>query len=138
MGEELASGQDAAQPPEFKVQLAGTPRDLVPLVRTEIYWIAREALRNAFKHAHAKQISVAIDYNKQGLRLRIEDDGAGTDPEVLREGAAAGHYGLLGLRERARLIGAKLAIRSEFREGTEIELSLPGSAAYVKPDDGRA
>ena len=63
------------------------------------------------------------------FRLRIRDDGKGIDPATLEEGRA-GHYGLPGMRERARQIGAELTIWSGAGTGTEIELSIPGSIAY--------
>jgi nitrate/nitrite-specific signal transduction histidine kinase len=63
--------------------------------------------------------------------LRIRDDGKGIDPKVLREGARAGHWGLPGMRERAKRIGARLQLWSESGAGTEVELTLPASIAYA-------
>jgi signal transduction histidine kinase len=110
----------------------GTPRDLVPLVRDEAYRIACEAVRNAFRHAHAGRIEVEIRYDRRRLRLRIRDDGKGMDPKVLAEGGRSGHHGLPGMHERARLVGGKLAIWSKLDFGTEAELIIPASVAYAK------
>jgi len=107
----------------------GPPRELRPIIRDEIYRISREALSNAFKHANAGHIEAEISYGPQVLRLRIRDDGEGIPAEVLEQGRP-GHFGLPGMRERARQIGAELTIWSRASTGTEIELSLAGSIAY--------
>jgi signal transduction histidine kinase len=127
LGEELAS--DSAT---FRLVVEGSARDLHPIVRDELYRIAREALRNAFRHARAHHIEAEITYAKRLLRLRIRDDGTGIAPEILHEGRS-GHYGLRGIRERARQIGSKLSIRSRLGFGTEIDLSVAASIAYSKP-----
>lgn len=93
------------------------------------YRIRREALRNAFSHARAQHIEAELIYAERIFRLRIRDDGKGIEPATLEEGRA-GHYGLPGMRERARQIGAEFAIWSRLGTGTEIELSIPGSIAY--------
>ena len=118
--------------PEFRVQVEGTPRDLAPLVRDEVHRIANEALRNAFRHAQAGRIEVEIRYDQRRLRLRVQDNGKGIDPKVLSGGGRAGHYGLAGMHERAKLLGGKLAVWSELDSGTEIELTIPASVAYLR------
>jgi signal transduction histidine kinase len=65
------------------------------------------------------------------FRLRIRDDGKGMDPKVVAQGMRPGHWGLSGVRERAKLIGARLEIWSEAAKGTEVELTLHSSVAYV-------
>src|SRR5215472_2171432 len=126
-----------AKPPEFCVQVQGTSRELAPLVRDDVYKIASEALRNAFLHAHAARIEVEIQYDPRQLRLRVRDNGKGIDPTVLEAGAREGHYGLPGMRERAKLVGGKLAVWSELDSGTETELSIPASIAYAKSQGAR-
>jgi signal transduction histidine kinase len=113
----------------FTLVVEGRTRDLHPIVRDEIYRITREALRNAFSHAAAKHIEAEITYGNRAFRLRIRDDGQGIPPDVLEAGRH-GHYGISGMRERARQIGAKIDIWSRANAGTEIELSVEGSAAY--------
>jgi signal transduction histidine kinase len=125
LGNELAT-QDATT---FRLVVEGPPRDMDPIIRDELYRITREALRNAFSHARAHQIEVEITYAEQLFRLRIRDDGVGIAPEFLGQGRP-GHYGMTGMRERARQIGAKLSIWSGAGTGTEIELTIPGSKAY--------
>lgn len=121
-----------------RVDVQGTPQTLHPLMRDETFRIAGEALRNAFRHAEAKQIEVEIRYDAQQLRVRVRDDGKGIDPEVMRRGEKQGHFGLDGMRERAELAGGKLTVRSDPQTGTEVEFSAPGSRAYSKPLAGRA
>ena len=106
--------------------------DLAPILRDEVYRIAAEALRNAFRHAAAKRIEVSIQYDKRELTLRVRDDGKGIDPKVLSEGGRSGHHGLPGMQERAKLVGGKLAVWSELDSGTEIELTVSGAIAYAK------
>ena len=120
-------------PPEFHFQVEGTARNLNPVVRDEGYRIAVEALRNALRYADARQIEVEIRYDEQQLRLRIRDDGKGIDPGVLEQGYAAGHWGLRGMRERAKLLGGNLEVWSQAGSGTEIELTVPAARAYAKP-----
>jgi signal transduction histidine kinase len=125
LGNELAAKDTAA----FHLVVEGPPRDLHPIIRDELYRIAREALRNAFGHARAHRIEVEIGYGERLFRLRIRDEGEGIAPDILRQ-VAPGHYRLAGMRERARQIGAKLSTWSGAGAGTEIELSIPGSHAY--------
>jgi signal transduction histidine kinase len=115
---------------EFHVAVEGTPRDLHPILRDELYRIAGEAVRNAFKHAQAQQIEVEVRYDQRQFRLRVRDDGKGIDPKHLNEDGRPGHYGLRGMRERAKLMRGKLAVWSELDSGTEVELSIPASLAY--------
>lgn len=130
LGEELASSID--QPPAFRVAVEGESRNLHPILRDETYKIATEALRNTFRHAGARQVEVEIRYDNEQFRLRVRDDGKGINPALLAGQGGEGHYGLPGMRERAKLIEAKLTIWSEVDSGTEIELRVPASIAYTK------
>ncbi|NMO15711.1 ATPase [Pyxidicoccus fallax] len=114
----------------FHVVVEGHPTSLDPLVRDEVFRIGREALVNAFQHARARRIEVELTYARDELRLRIRDDGRGVDAELLQAGGRPGHWGLSGMRERARKIGATLDIWSREDAGTEVELRVPASAAY--------
>jgi ligand-binding sensor domain-containing protein/signal transduction histidine kinase len=127
LGDELATRNGAA----FRLVVEGPMRELDPTVRDEIYSIAREALRNAFTHACATRIEAEIGFNDRLLQVKIRDDGKGITPEIAQQGSG-GHFGLAGMRERARQIGSKLVILSGPETGTDIELSVPGSVAYPK------
>jgi ligand-binding sensor domain-containing protein/signal transduction histidine kinase len=130
LGQELASGETNPNATEFHVDVEGTPQNLHPILRDEVYRIAGEAMRNAFKHAQAQRIEVEIRYDERQLRLRVRDDGKGIDAKHLDGDGYAGHYGLRGMRERAKLMEGKLAVWSELDSGTEVELSIPASRAY--------
>jgi signal transduction histidine kinase len=117
--------------PTFRLVVEGPVRELHPILRDEVYRIAREALRNAFNHSQASRIESEITYGDRLLRLRIRDDGRGIPADILEAGRS-GHYGLSGIRERARQIGASLNIWSGAGTGTEIDLSVPGAIAYSK------
>lgn len=130
LAQELAGGRHADQM-VLHVDLQGSSRPLHPMVRDEIYQIAGEALRNSRRHAQASAIEVELRYDEQQLRLRVRDNGRGIDPKFLRREGAAGHFGLRGMRERARLIGGKLSIWTAVDSGTEVELTVPAARAYA-------
>jgi len=132
-GENLAASRSGTyDSPTFGLTVEGRQRVLAPVIRDEVYRIAREVLRNAFRHAHARRIEAEILYDEDQFRLRVRDDGKGMDPHVLEEGRRAGHWGLPGIRERARQIGAKLDIWSEAGAGTEVQLAVAASMAYQR------
>jgi signal transduction histidine kinase/ligand-binding sensor domain-containing protein len=137
LGQTLAADGSSRDNPAFHIGVEGTPRDLLPITRDEVYRIACEALRNAFRHARARRIEVEIRYDTRQLRLRIRDNGKGIDPQLLRTDGLSGHYGLRGMRERAQSLGGKLTIWSEANSGTEIDLTIPSSSAYTKPSLSR-
>jgi signal transduction histidine kinase/ligand-binding sensor domain-containing protein len=137
-GQELAKAQDAnGTPPMFRVTVEGPHRSLSPILQDEVYRIGREVLRNAFRHSQASHIEAEVRYDNRKLRLRIRDDGKGIDRDIMTEGARAGHWGLPGARERATRIGARLDFWSEAGAGTEVELTVPASRAYAKPQAQR-
>jgi signal transduction histidine kinase len=105
LGDELTSHQKENRCPEFSVQVEGTSRNLNPILRDDVYRIACEAVRNAFRHAQATRIEVGIRYDARELRVRVRDDGKGIDPKVLQAGAREGHYGMPGMHEHAKLGG---------------------------------
>jgi signal transduction histidine kinase len=130
LSEELNGGEIKQHSVLSRIDVQGTPRDLHPIVRDEVYRIAGEALRNAFRHAQAHRIELEIRYDERQFGLRVRDDGKGIDPKVLREGRT-GHFGLPGMRERAGWIGGHLDVWSELESGTEVEVTVPGSIAYT-------
>jgi signal transduction histidine kinase len=130
-GKELArSSRAEGEPPAFQVTLEGARQPLSPLLQDEVYGIAREILRNAFRHAQASRIEAEIAFDRQFFRLRIRDNGKGIDRNVIEAGSRQGHWGLPGVRERAKRIGAHLKLWSEPGAGTEAELTVPARTAY--------
>ena len=136
LGEELSTPQNQRYP-DFRVRVEGKPRDLAPIIRDDVYCIVGEALRNAFRHSDAARIDVELRYDRRQLRLRICDDGKGIDAKLLSGGGRAGHFGLPGMYERAKLVGARLAVSSRRDSGTQAELTIPASIAYARSMDGR-
>jgi signal transduction histidine kinase/ligand-binding sensor domain-containing protein len=135
LGDELGATQikDAnASPTMFDVAVEGTSRDLHPVIRDDLYRIAGEALRNAFRHGRARRIEVQIHYDDKQLQVRVRDDGKGIDRAALQE-RRPGHFGLPGMRERAEVIGGQLDVWSEVGVGTEVDLKVPAVAAYATP-----
>jgi PAS domain S-box-containing protein len=97
-------------------------KERLPLVIEEVlYRIAQEALHNVVKHAGARQVRVDVFRSGSGVRLRVEDDGKGFDPDRVPDG----HLGLTGMRARAERIGASFSCRSEPGKGTTIEVVVP-------------
>jgi signal transduction histidine kinase/ligand-binding sensor domain-containing protein len=123
--EELGASAEAG----FRVIVAGEPRSLHPLLQDEVYRIGREALINAFRHAKARHIEVELRYDPESLRLFVRDDGVGIDEHVLEAGRQ-GHWGLVGMRERAERIGAEFHVFSGPSAGTEIRLDVPSTVAF--------
>ena len=136
-GQELLAVAANSGSPAFAVTVEGQPREIKAVLQDELYRTGREILRNAFRHAQAKKIEVELRYDAQELRVRFRDDGIGIDPKVLNEGALAGHWGLPGVRERAKLVGAQLDFWSQAGAGTEVQLTVPASIAYLKSPAGR-
>jgi signal transduction histidine kinase/ligand-binding sensor domain-containing protein len=114
---------------DFRVLVNSSARPLQPMIRDETYRIGREAIVNAFVHARARNVEVEVEYGVKHLRVLVRDDGVGVDPQVLLEGRE-GHWGLSGMRDRAKLIGARLKLRSRLGAGTEVELIVPAEIAF--------
>jgi signal transduction histidine kinase len=138
LGAELAAARGDRQAPAFHVTVEGEPRPLHPILRDDIYKITTEALRNAFWHADATNVEVEIRYDRQQFRLRVQDDGKGFDEALLPRQAAAGHYGVPGMRERAALMGGTLTVWSKEGAGTAVELCIPSRGSYVKTRQSRS
>jgi signal transduction histidine kinase/ligand-binding sensor domain-containing protein len=106
-----------------RLHLGGAYRELEPRVERELLRIAQEALSNALHHAQATEVFVDLHYSSDTLMLTIEDNGVGFSVE--QGFRKAGHYGLLGMRERASMIDGALEIASDPGHGTKITLRVP-------------
>jgi len=116
----------------FRLVVEGESLPLRGAIHDEVYRIGREALANAFRHSHARNIEVLLEYQAEQLRLLVSDDGCGIDGDILQSGRE-GHWGLSGMRARAERIGAKFRVLSRNEAGTEVELCVPGPIAFVSP-----
>jgi signal transduction histidine kinase len=113
---------------EVSLQVSGQIQEMHPIVRDEVYRIGYEAIRNACAHSKAMQLSVELSY-AQDLNLRIHDNGAGIDPDIVHRGKP-GHFGLQSMRERAARIMGKFSVESSRGSGTVITLTVPGGIIY--------
>jgi signal transduction histidine kinase len=123
----LLPGMEA---PAFRVVVEGERRNLIPLVRDDVLQVAREAFRNAVVHAKARVVEVKVNWGSERFALRVSDDGIGLEPNAQ---GRDGHWGLQGMRERARQLGGSLEIVSAGNSGTTVELGIPALRAYAKP-----
>jgi signal transduction histidine kinase len=105
------------------VFVTGTPVDLPPSATHHLLRIAQEATTNALRHARAHEVVIRLEYQTEAASLTISDDGAGFQPETVLN--QAGHFGLRGIRTRARKLGASLNITSSPGEGTSIRILVP-------------
>ncbi len=115
------------------VLVNGRPLVLRALVADELFQLGREALSNADRHARANKIVLELRYGSRDFVLRIRDDGCGLAPDVLHGHARTGHWGLTGMQERARRIGAQMQLWSRPGSGTEVQIVVPARAAYARP-----
>jgi signal transduction histidine kinase len=100
--------------------------------RTAVYRIVQEALTNCARHAHAKQIVIAVHYERNTLELSVADDGSGIDP------ARARGVGLLGIEERVRELHGTFDIRRRQPHGTELRVTLPVVASLEEVQRARS
>ncbi len=121
--------QNHGLPVEF--QKTGDERRLPQEVELSLYRIAQEALNNVIKHSKAANANLSIRYLDTGIILTITDNGTGfTPPASPTEFARNGHFGLLGIHERANLIGARLEIESELERGTKLSIVFSESEEH--------
>jgi signal transduction histidine kinase/ligand-binding sensor domain-containing protein len=114
----------------FRLTVEGTAQDLDSSVVEELAQIGNEALFNSMRHAECSSIEVRIIHAARFLRVIFSDNGVGIDTTVLANGSREGHFGLTGMRERARRINAGFTLRSAPGSGTTIEVSVPARVAY--------
>jgi signal transduction histidine kinase/ligand-binding sensor domain-containing protein len=122
-------GSDESVP--VTVVTNGTPYELNADTHENVLLIAREAMRNSFKHAGARAIEVQIDYLKAAFKISVRDDGRGIDEKMIKNGRE-GHWGLCGMRERAAAIHGRLLILSKIGAGTEVVIVVPRIYASSK------
>jgi signal transduction histidine kinase len=111
---------------EFDLTVTGTPRRLSDKIEEQLLRIGQEAILNAVRHAAAKRVRVELAYTEESVALRVLDDGRGFDPDLVAE--VEGHYGLVGMKERARETGGDVTISSRIGHGTEVQAVVPASA----------
>lgn len=114
---------------KVQVTLPGADPELTPEVQTQVFRCVQEALTNVARHASASMVALQVVAGAGGLSVTVADDGRGFDP-----GSVSGHsLGLVGMRERARLVGGELLVESTAGAGTRITVRLPPA----EPGNGR-
>ena len=128
-----AIAKDIVPPPlAWTVETDGVLRPVCAPVADEIAQIVREALANAVRHAAADRLVVGIRSSADKLVVTVSDDGIGLPRDIRETGQRSGHYGLIGMRERAVALGGTLAVHaaSESGAGTVIKITIPARVAY--------
>jgi signal transduction histidine kinase len=129
---ETASNIIGGDAPRFLLTVEGEPRALNALVGEEVLRIFEEAVRNVLKHANAKSIEAHLVYGRRAFGLSLRDDGTGIAKSTVAAGGGSGHFGLVGMRERADRIGGHLRVTGHEAGGTEVMLLAPAKIAYKR------
>ncbi|UXH76039.1 sensor histidine kinase [Roseateles amylovorans] len=132
----LIAEQPFAAGTQFSVSSTGERRGLRSNVFDEILCIVGEALFNAARHAHASEVTVQIDYGRQWLEIGIRDNGVGMPQDTAARAGAAGHFGMLGMRERAKRIDAQFGVEANGdangHAGTRVWVRIKARVAYAR------
>jgi len=124
--EMLAKEVSAASGLDITVRIQETSRRLPPDIELTAYRIAQEGLSNVVRHAQAQSAALTVTFAQKGVHLWLKDDGIGFEPPVNpADMANEGHFGLMGIHERALLFGGWLTIHAQPGEGSELEIFLP-------------
>ncbi|WP_161989052.1 sensor histidine kinase [Sphingomonas glacialis] len=127
---DLGTRSTLDRPMDFKVTVLGHPRALEPAVREETARIGDQAIANAFQHSGGSAVRVIISYSEDALGVTVSDNGVGMPDGRDKTAIAEGHFGVLGMRERAERIGATLNLFARRAGGTEMTLNVPARLAY--------
>jgi signal transduction histidine kinase len=132
----LARDSSAAVQLPVTFKTVGSEQRLTAAEELSLYRMGQEALSNIARHAHASVVEVTLCFAPDEITLGVRDNGIGFQvPESPAEMAATGHFGLLGIQERAELIGAHLVVESEPGMGTVLTIRLPHNGRF-SPDTG--
>jgi signal transduction histidine kinase len=112
---------------DFQIKTTGVVAPLPYAEQAALFLIGREAIHNAATHAQANRISAQLSYAEKEVRLAVEDDGTGFDPELASR--KEGHFGLWSMRERAQKSGGEFRIDTEPGRGSRIEVAMPRKGA---------
>ena len=118
-------------PIPIRIVVEGRAREVDPLVAVELARIVDEALLNAARHAKASSIEITLRFGRRHLGLEVRDDGVGFSRSVLDQGQKDGHFGLVGMRERAERLGGDFTIESDPAIGATVAVTLPARIAYA-------
>ncbi|MBV7564173.1 sensor histidine kinase [Pseudomonas sp. sia0905] len=116
---------------EVALHVNGDQRPLHAAVQDAAYRIAVEAISNAMRHAKARQITVMLNYDARGLRLRIKDDGQGIAADYATANGRPERWGVRGMHERAAQAGGRLDVQALTSGGTRVELRIKAALSYA-------
>ena len=128
--EAIGRGFQGLYATEFSMSSLGKERPIDPFVTDELFKVGREAISNAFRHAQARSILVALEFRDRDLKLSIRDNGVGIEERLLIEGKKVGHWGLPGMRERVAQLHGNIRFESRHGIGTTVEVKIPAHRAY--------
>lgn len=121
---ELLIGRSGGDVPDVQIQVQGTERRLAPQSELALFRILQEAWNNIRRHAQALHVDITFDYARDALHVTLSDDGQGFvqagDGHSLR-----GRWGLIGMQERAGLVGGLVQVASEPGKGTRVSIHMP-------------
>jgi len=119
-----------------QLRVCGKPRQLSRPLELTALRIAGEAVVNAVKHAAPRRVDIVLAYTRSDLRLRVRDDGCGLSPSEANVALNNGHWGIVGMRERATSLGGSLEIAGTLGRGTVVSLSLPTAGVHSVDPEG--
>jgi signal transduction histidine kinase len=128
----IVTEESCEEPPAVSIHVKGIAVALTTDAYEQLVDIGREAIRNAYLHAQAKQITLTLSYGRLSFSLTVSDDGKGIDSAKLQASGARGHFGLIGMSERARQLHAQFRIEKNVPSGTRITVVVPARTAYRK------
>ncbi|MCL9998845.1 MAG: histidine kinase [Erythrobacter sp.] len=117
--------------------ITGTPRAIAPGLIDDLLAVLGEALGNAAAHSRANRIEIALRFGRWSFVAQVRDNGIGMAEGVIAEGAAPGHFGLVGMKERIEALGGRFVVESAHGFGTVIELAIPARIAYARAPTGQ-
>lgn len=120
----LVAELDARSPLRAELRVDGEPRRLDPLLELGLFRIAQEGVRNVERHARALHVAVGLRFEAEAVELTVEDDGRGLPPAIVADGELHG-LGLVGMDERAALLGGRFEIESTPLRGTRLRARIP-------------
>jgi signal transduction histidine kinase len=106
------------------VEVRGEPRQLSSEMKTALFRVAQEAITNVIKHANASNVKVLLEFGEHGVSVQVEDDGQGFDIHFLSSQRRPS-WGLLGMEERAALLGGEFLLNSHPGQGTQVQVTIP-------------
>jgi signal transduction histidine kinase len=116
---------------QVSVEVTGEERQLPGEAKTTLFRVVQEAITNIIKHAQAECVYVRLSFGENGVNVQVEDDGVGFQPSRLRTSRPS--WGLIGMEERAALLGGKFNLTSRPGRGTRVEVFIPYNGA-IEPD----